>query len=150
VTKILEGIASRETIRFLTLRYLMISKIQRSWRQFCDVTIIGRFQTGLKTTLCMRLQGSSQLYMPLYSQLILCIYTAINGLGGGAKMELSRARETLGMPLQPSGGTGSGSRRFVACGCWTQTSVTGNAARQWLLIAVSHQFSYGVKRRMSE
>ena len=30
VTKLLEGIASRETIRFLTLRYLMISKIQRS------------------------------------------------------------------------------------------------------------------------
>jgi len=30
VTKILEGIASRERIRFLTLRYLMISKIRRS------------------------------------------------------------------------------------------------------------------------
>jgi len=33
VTKILERKASRETIRFLTLRYLMISKIRRSWRQ---------------------------------------------------------------------------------------------------------------------
>jgi len=27
------GIASRETIRFLTLRQLMISKTQRSWRK---------------------------------------------------------------------------------------------------------------------
>jgi len=30
------------------------------------------------------------------------------------------------------------SRRFTACGCGTQTSVAGNAARQKLLIAVSH------------
>ena len=32
-----------------------------------------------------------------------------------------------------------GSRRFVACDCWTQTSwQADNAARQWLLIAASH------------
>jgi len=30
---------------------LMISKIQRSWRQFCDVTFIWSFQTGLETTI---------------------------------------------------------------------------------------------------
>jgi len=35
-----------------------------------------------------------------------------------------------------------GSRHFDACDCWTQTSVAGNAARQRLLIAISH----GVKR----
>ena len=40
------GIASRETIRFLTLRQSMVSKIQRSWRQMRDVT----FQAGLQTT----------------------------------------------------------------------------------------------------
>jgi len=33
-------------IRFLTLRWLMISKIQRFRRQKCDVTITGSFQTG--------------------------------------------------------------------------------------------------------
>jgi len=31
----------------------MISKIQKSWRQLCDVTIAGSFQTGLKTAICM-------------------------------------------------------------------------------------------------
>jgi len=30
----------------------MISKIERSWRQFCDVTITRSFQTGLETTIC--------------------------------------------------------------------------------------------------
>jgi len=52
VTKISEGIASCETIRFLTLRQLMISRIQRSWRQFRDVTITGSFQTSLETNIC--------------------------------------------------------------------------------------------------
>jgi len=37
-----------------------------------------------------------------------------------------------------------GSRRFAACDCWTQTSVAGNAAKQRLLIAISH----GVKRNI--
>jgi len=41
------GIASHETIRFLTLRQLMIAKIQRSWRQMRDVTVICNFQAGL-------------------------------------------------------------------------------------------------------
>jgi len=41
------GIASRETIRFLTLRQLMISEFQRSWRQKRDVTVIRNFQAGL-------------------------------------------------------------------------------------------------------
>jgi len=92
VTKILEGIASRETIRFLTLRYLMISKIQRSWREVCDITTIGRFQTGLETTTCRRLPVPNQLSTPLYSQLILRIYTAMNGLGGVAKTEFAPGR----------------------------------------------------------
>jgi len=70
----------------------MISKIQRSRRQFCDVTITGSFQTGLETTLCRRLQGLSQLSTPLSSQLILCIYAAMNGLGGGAKTEFAPGR----------------------------------------------------------
>jgi len=65
----------------------MISKIQRSWRQFCDVTITGSFQTGLETTIRMRLQGPSQLSTSLYYQLILRIYAAMNRLGGGAKTE---------------------------------------------------------------
>jgi len=44
-----------------------------------------------------------------------------------------------------------GSRRFAICDRWTQTSVAGNAVRQWLLIAVlSHVVLYGVKRSMSE
>jgi len=37
-----------------------------------------------------------------------------------------------------------GSRPFAACDCWTQTSVAGNAARQRLLIAISH----GMKRNI--
>jgi len=36
--------------------------------------------------------------------------------------------------LQRFASTYSG-RPFSACDCWTQTSVAGNAARQWLLIA---------------
>ena len=40
------GIASRETIR-LTLRQLMVSMIQRFWRQMRDVTVICNFQAGL-------------------------------------------------------------------------------------------------------
>jgi len=43
-----------------------------------------------------------------------------------------------------------GGRRFAACNCRTQTSLAENAARQWLLIAVSHVISYCVKRRMNE
>ena len=89
VTKILEGIAWRGTIRFLTLQCLIISKIQRSWRQFYDVTTIGSFQTGQETTICRRLQGPSQFPTPLDSQLILRIYTSMNGLGGGAKTEFA-------------------------------------------------------------
>jgi len=30
----------------------MISKIQRSWRQVCDATVIWNFQTSLETTIC--------------------------------------------------------------------------------------------------
>jgi len=30
-----------------------------------------------------------------------------------------------------------GSRRFAACGCWTQISLANNATRQWLLIRVA-------------
>jgi len=32
------------------------------------------------------------------------------------------------------------SRRFAACDCWTQTSLAGNAVKQWLQIAVSHVY----------
>jgi len=70
----------------------MISKIQRSGRRFCDVTITGSFQTGLETTMSRRLQGPSQLSTPLYSQLILRIDAARNGLGGGAKTEFAPGR----------------------------------------------------------
>jgi len=85
VTKISEGIASQKTIRFITLRQLTVSKIQRSLLQLCDVTITGSFQTSLEINICRRLQGPSQLSTPLYSQYILCIYAAMKGLGGGAK-----------------------------------------------------------------
>ena len=67
----------------------MISKIQRSRRQFCDVTITGSFQTGLETNIYRRLQCPSQLSTPLYSQLILRIYAAMNVLGGVAKTEFA-------------------------------------------------------------
>jgi len=85
--------------RNLTLRLLMISRIQRSWHQFCDVTITGSFQTCLETNIRRRLQGPSQLSTPLYSQLILLIYTAMNGLGGRQNWVCHRARETLRTPL---------------------------------------------------
>jgi len=46
-------IASRETIRFfLTLRQLIISKIQWYWHQIHDVIVIWNFQTGQETTAC--------------------------------------------------------------------------------------------------
>jgi len=76
--------------------------VQRSWRQLCDVTITGSYQTGLETTTCRRLQGPSQLSKPLYSQIILRIHAAMNGLGGGAETEFVPGRwkvETLGTPL---------------------------------------------------
>ena len=66
----------------------MIYRIQRSWRQFCDVTVTGSFQTDLEIIICRWLQSPSQLTTPLYSQLILRIYAAMNRLGGGAKMSL--------------------------------------------------------------
>jgi len=67
----------------------MISKIQRSRRQLCDVTITESFQTGLETNIYRRLQCPSQLSTPLYSQLILRIYAAMNVLGGVAKTEFA-------------------------------------------------------------
>ena len=74
----------------------MISKIQKSWCQFCDITITGSFQTGLETTICRLLQGPSQLSMPLYSQLILRIYAAMNGVvhspANSTKHYLQKAR----------------------------------------------------------
>jgi len=66
----------------------MISKIQRSWHQFCDVTITGSFQTVLETTICRLLQGPSHLSTPFYYQLILRFNAAMNGLGGGVKLSL--------------------------------------------------------------
>jgi len=56
------------------------------------VTIAKSFQTGLETTIHRRLQSPSQLWTPLYSQYILRIYAATNGLGGGAKTEYSPGR----------------------------------------------------------
>ena len=70
----------------------MISKIQKSWCQICDVTITESFQAGLATTICRRMQGQSQLSTPLYSQLILHIYVAMNGLGGGTNTEFAPGR----------------------------------------------------------
>jgi len=70
------GIASRKTIRFLTLPWIMISKIQRSWRQFCDVTVTWSFQTGLETIAVYTLR----------------IYAVMNGLGGGAKTDFVPGR----------------------------------------------------------
>jgi len=53
----------------------------------------GNSQTGLETNICSRrLQGPSQLSTPFYSQLILRIYAAMNGLGGGAKTEFAPGR----------------------------------------------------------
>ena len=47
--------------------------------------------------------------------------------------------------------TSYGSRHFVASCCWMQTASTaGNAARQWVLIGLSHAILYCVKRSMSE
>ena len=44
--------------------------------------------------------GPSQLSTPLYYQLILRFYSAMNGLGGDAKTEPTPGRgETLGTPL---------------------------------------------------
>jgi len=43
-----------------------------------------------------------------------------------------------------------GSRRFAACDCSTQTFLAGNAAKQLLLLALSHVVSYRVKRSMNE
>jgi len=78
--------ASRETIRFLTLRLLMICKIQRSWRQFRDVTVIWSFQTGLDTFV----RGPCQFSTPLFPLLTtLSIYAATEGLGGAPKLILS-------------------------------------------------------------
>jgi len=72
----------------------MISKIQKSWRQFCDITITRSFQTGLETTTVYAgdCRARVELSMPLYSQLILRIYAAMNGQGGGGKTEFAPGR----------------------------------------------------------
>jgi len=73
-------------IRFLTLRYLMISKLQRSWRQLCGVTITVSFQTGLETPTCRRLQGPSQLSTPFIPNSFFASLLPWTGwVGGGAK-----------------------------------------------------------------
>ena len=45
-------------------------------------------------------------------------------------------------------GSRYGSRRFAVCDCWTQTSLSGNTARQWLLTTVSQVVLYCMKRSM--
>ena len=61
----------------------MISKIQNSWRQFCDVAVTWSFQTGLGTTTVYTFRN----------------YAAMNGLDGwgdgwGAKTDfVSRRRK---------------------------------------------------------
>jgi len=60
----------------------------------------------------------------------------------------SLLRNNMATNLQMS--TSSYGRCFAACDCWTQTSLAGNAAKQWLLIEVSHAVLYCVKISMSE
>ena len=86
-TKFSVGIASHETIRFLTLKQLKISKILRYWHQLCDVPIAECFQTGLEKNIFGRLLGPTQLLTPLYSQPILRIYAPMNGMNRRTKME---------------------------------------------------------------
>ena len=82
----------------------MISKIQRSWRQICDVTTTGTFQTGLETTICRWLQGPSQLstpsLFPTHPSHPCCHEQAGWGRQNWA---CPRARETLGTPLITAG-----------------------------------------------
>ena len=90
-------------INFLTLRYLMISKIQKSWRQSCDIAITGSFQTGLETTICRRSQGPSQLSTPLTPNSFFASSCHERPGWGRQNWVWSRARQTLGTPLRLSG-----------------------------------------------
>jgi len=65
----------------------MMAKIQRSWRQFRDVTVTWSSQADLETTIC----GArvSFAWTPLYIQLILRIYAAT---GGGVKTDFAPGR----------------------------------------------------------
>jgi len=60
----------------------MISKIQRPWRQFRDVTVICSFQTNPKSTICGAWDSFRR---PVISTLR--IFAATNGLGGGARTD---------------------------------------------------------------
>jgi len=66
----------------------MISKIQKSWRQLCDVTITGGFQAGLETTICRRMQGPSQLSTPFYSYSFFTSTLPWTGWVGAPKLSL--------------------------------------------------------------
>ena len=81
----------------------MISKIQKSWRQFCDITITGSFQTGLETTICRRSQGPSQLSTPLTPNSFFASSCHERPGWGRQNWVWSRARQTLGTPLRLSG-----------------------------------------------
>ena len=75
----------------------MNSRIQRSWRQVRDVTVIRNFQ-GESINKYMR--GPSQLSAPINSQPALRIYATKKGLNGGRQNWLRpQAWETLGTPL---------------------------------------------------
>jgi len=71
----------------------MISKIQKSCRQFREVTVIWNFHPGLETNICWA-------RVSFRRPLTLSIYAATSGLGGGAKTDFVPGRgKFLGTPL---------------------------------------------------
>jgi len=92
--------------------YIHYFKNIQVWKNPANAIYIATTTTNIKVVVCrilevcaftdatIRLQGPSQLSTPLYSQLILRIYAAMNGLGGDAKTEFAPGRgETPGTPL---------------------------------------------------
>ena len=105
--------ASCETVRFLTLRYLIISKIQRSWRQFRDTTVIWSCQTSLETTIRGTQVSFRRSFIPKSFFACMLPWT---GWVGAPKPSLSRGREALGTPpLEES---------FVFCSAFTSVAAT--------------------------
>ena len=98
--------------------------------------------SDMTLTLCKSLQFLSLQFTHV-------LYIACRGMLRNLGADSSKnGLHCITVTWQQSFTSSSGSRRLAACDC-LKTPVAGNAARQWLLIALSHVLLYDVKRNLA-
>jgi len=104
----------------------IIVEIQATKRQFCDVTVIWSFQTGLETTICGARDSFRRLFTPNPCFASICCHERAGW--GRHNWLCHRARETLGTPLdashrqwfhQPTSMSVPVCKAFFSCRCET-------------------------------